>query len=274
MRPAPDIDSIDNRDEAWVRGFSRWVYPKLARYFRASIRGLDRVPEGAALIVGNHSGGFVSADMWLLGGALYLRGGLASVPFGLAHEIAVKLPGVHQVLPRLGAVRASPENASRLFERGDKVLVYPGGDVDAFRPTKYRDRILFGRRRGYVRLALRCGVPIVPVVSAGSHETWWVLTEGRALARLLGTHRWLRLDVVPITWSLPWGFMIGFPPVYIPLPTRILIEVLEPIAFERSGEEAASDAEYVEACHARVLSRMQSALDRLARERKQLKRSR
>ena len=79
--------------------------------------------------------------------------------------------------------------------------------------------------------------------------------------------RFLRTDVLPITVSVPWGLTVGAPP-YLPLPTPIFMEVLEPISFERSGAEAADDEKYVEACHRRVLDRMQLALDRLADERR------
>lgn len=265
-----DIDCLDNRDPVWVDRFARWVVPPAARYFRADVRGLDRVPPGPALYVGNHSGGFLSPDTWIFFAAAYRELGIDAVPHGLAHEVALEFPGVHQVLSRLGAVRASPDNARRLFESGKKALVYPGGDLDAFRPSSLRDQVVFGPRRGYVRLALREGVPIVPVVAAGSHDTFRVLTDGKALAKMLGVRRLLRTDVLPIVLSLPWGLTIGAPLLYIPLRTRILIEALEPMRFDRTGEEAASDAAYVEVCHERVLGTMQAALDRLAKERRAL----
>ncbi|MBW2162622.1 MAG: hypothetical protein JRH14_22135 [Deltaproteobacteria bacterium] len=152
-------------------------------------------------------------------------------------------------------------------------MVYPGGDLDAFRPSRDRGRVVFGPRRGYVRLALREGVPIIPVVSAGSHDVWWVVSDGRWLSRLLRTHRFLRTDVLPITVSVPWGLTVGAPP-FLPLPVRIFIDVLEPIYFERSGPEAADDASYVEECHQRVLDAMQLALDQLMQERRIIRRER
>jgi hypothetical protein len=126
---------------------------------------------------------------------------------------------------------------------------------------------VFGNRRGYVRLALRQGVPIVPVVSAGSHATSIVLTDGRPLAKWLGMRR-LRIDVCPVTLSVPWGLVVGITPPYLPLPTRIYLEVMEPIHFDRKGEAAARDEAYVEACHARVHGAMQAQLSALAGERR------
>lgn len=268
-----DVDSIDNRDPV---AFLRWadrLEPWLERWFHPVVRGLDRIPAGAALYVGNHSGGFVTPDMWILGIRLMRERGMDDVPHALGHQVVMEAPVLNQTLTRLGGLEAKAENAHRAFEAGRKVLVYPGGDLDAFRPSRDRYRVVFGPRRGYVRLAIREAVPIVPVVSAGSHDGWRVLTDGRGLARRLHTHRWLRTDVLPITLSLPWGLSVGAPP-YIPVPTQVLIEILEPIRFERTGEEAASDDAYVEAAHRRVHSAMQATLTRLAHDRRRLRRER
>lgn len=268
-----DVDSIDNRDPATFLRVADRLEPWLDRWFRPEVRGLDRVPAGAALYVGNHSGGFVTPDSWILGIRLLRERGLEDVPYALGHQVIMEAPVLNQTLTRLGGLGAKAENAHRLFRAGRKVLVYPGGDLDAFRPSRDRHRVVFGPRRGYVRLALRENVPIVPVVSAGSHEGWWVLTDGRRLAARLHTHRRLRADVLPITLSLPWGLSVGAPP-YLPVPTQILIELLDPIRFERSGTVAAEDDAYVEACHRRVHSAMQDALSRLAAERRSRRRDR
>jgi 1-acyl-sn-glycerol-3-phosphate acyltransferase len=265
--PRYDIDSLDNRDEARIATILRGVEHVVQPYFRAAVRGVERVPAGAALYVGNHNAGLMMPEALLLGAAAYRAHGLAGVPYGLAHEVVISLPLVNQFIVPLGAVRASHENALRLFDRSAKVLVYPGGDYDAMRPFRDRDRIVFGGRRGYVRLALRAGVPIVPVVAAGAHATFIVLDDGRWLARLIGARRFLRLEVWPITLCLPWGLVIGPGLFYLPWPTRILMEVLDPIRFDRRGEEAAADEDYVAACAAQVEATMQDALGRLARER-------
>lgn len=268
-----DVDSLDNRDPELIARIASVLRRPLWRWFSPDVRRLDRVPEGAALYVGNHSGGFVSPDTWIFATALALERGVEHVPYWLAHQVVVEAPVVNQVLTRLGGLDAKPENAHRVFERGMKVLAYPGGDLDAFRPSHEAHRVVFGPRRGYVRLALRDGVPIVPVVSAGGHQGWRVLSDGKWLAKRLRTHRVLRTDVLPITLSLPWGIAVGAPP-YLPWPTTILVEVLDPICFERRGEEAATDDDYVESCHRQVVTAMQEALDRLTRERRDRKRSR
>lgn len=262
-----DVDAIDNRDPSLIARLGSFLEPVLKLWFRPEVRGLERIPEGAGLYVANHSGGFVTPDTWIFGVAVMRERGLRHVPYALGHQVVMEAPGLNQALTRLGGLEAKADNARRVFEAERKVLVYPGGDLDAFRPSRDRHRVVFGPRRGYVRLALREGVPIVPVVSAGAHEGWWVITDGRALARMLRTHRLLRTDVFPITVSLPWIVSVGFP--YVPVPTKILVEVLEPIRFVRTGEAAASDDAYVEDCHRRVHGAMQDALSRLAAERRE-----
>ncbi len=238
------------------------------RHFRPVVRGLDHIPPGPGLYVANHNGGFLTPDTYTFCAAVLRRLGTGELPYGLAHEFAMSLPGFHQLIVPLGAVRASHENARRLFARGHKVLVYPGGDIDSMRAWRDRERVVFGSRRGYIRLALREGVPIIPVVSAGAHEGFVVLDDGRWLARRLGLGRLARIKVWPIVLSVPWGLTIGPPPPYLPLPTRIFQQILPPVRFDRTGAAAAEDAEYVEVCHERVHGAMQETLTRLCAERR------
>ena len=82
------------------------------------------------------------------------------------------------------------------------------------------------------------------------------------------------MKVWPLTLSIPWGVTLGPAPPHFPLPSRILLEVLEPIAFERTGPDAANDTDYVAECAALVETRMQTALDQLEAVRKSMKASR
>ncbi len=268
-----DIDSLENRNPAFVERLVAVVEGVLKPYFRAEVRGLERIPPGAGLYIGNHNGGLITPDSFLFAAEVYRAHGIGAVPYALGGEVAISLPLVHQFIVPLGAVRASHENARRLFAQGLKALAYPGGEFDAMRPFRHRNCIVFAGRLGYVRLALREGVPIIPVVAAGAHSTFFVIDDGRWLARLLRADRLMRVKVWPITLCLPWGLVVGPGLFYFPWPTRILIEVLDPIRFERSGEPATSDQTYVRACAEYVEGAMQEALDRLARKRESLSRT-
>lgn len=263
-----DIDSLDNRDPALIERIYRLAHRVLMGYFRAEVRGLERIPEDAALFVANHNGGLVTPDSFIFATALYERFGMKGLPYGLAHEFAATAPILHSILAPLGAVRASHENARRVFEQGGKCLVYPGGDVDNMRPWRHRHRIFFDGRVGFARLAIQNNVPIVPVVACGAHETFIIIDDMKWLARALRLDRLFRLKVMPLTLSIPWGLTLGILPTYFPAPTRILIEALEPMHFERSGPEAAADDAYVHQVADEVHRAMEACMTRLAAERR------
>jgi len=144
------------------------------------------------------------------------------------------------------------------------VLVYPGGDYEVHRPSWERHRIDFAGRRGFVRLAIEEGVPIVPVVAIGGQETALFLGRGERLARLLGLDRALRLKVLPVSLSLPWGINVGDFLGHLPLPAKITVEALPPIHLrEEFGPEPDLDEVYEH-----IVRLMQETLDALAAERR------
>lgn len=261
---AYDYDSLDNRDPRAIERVLSMIARPMQRYFRADVRGLEHAGKGPVLFVGNHNGGAWSPEIFLFGAALYERHGLGALPYGLAHETVAQIPPIARILIPVGAVRASHENAARIFERGQNVLVYPGGDEEALRPSRHRDQIRFGGRRGYVRLALRHGVPIVPVVTFGAHDVFVVLDDGKWLARRLGLDKAVRLKVFPTILSIPWGVTMGPVMPFIPLPAKIRIQVLPPVHFTRTGQAAADDADYVESCDRQIRGVMQATLSAMA----------
>lgn len=247
------------RNPAAIAHAARLVRRLLVPYHRARVIGLDRIPTGPALFVGNHNGGFYTGDTYLFGAAVHRSRGLTDTPWVLTHDLGLALLG--RWLRPLGAVPADAATAAALLARGDKVLVYPGGDADGARRWTQRRKVIFEGRIGYAQLAVACGVPIVPVAAAGAHNTAMVLWDGAPVARLLGTRRWLRLVRWPLLLSLPWGltFLPAVP--YLPLPARITIVVGSPLRFDRHGADAAADEAYVRRCAARVQAAVQSLLD-------------
>ncbi len=171
----------------------------------------------------------------------------------LTHQLAWTL-GVGRLIEPIGARPASVESAQDAFSRGEHVAVYPGGDIDAAKAWEDRNRIKFGGRTGFARLAIDNGVPIVPIVTAGAGESLFVISSGERLARATRLDKLLRLKSAPISVSLPWGLNIGVVGLlpYLPLPTKLQTRVL-PVMPAASGEEP---AEYA----ARIESAMQTAL--------------
>jgi 1-acyl-sn-glycerol-3-phosphate acyltransferase len=253
-------DNFDAWDAEHIARTLPMLNPLMSAYFRAEVRGIDNVPaDGPALLVGNHSGGTMIVDTFLFTFAFYEHFGTQRRFHQLAHDIAARIPG----LRRYGTLVASHENAKRAFGIGAPVLVYPGGDVETFRPSWHSDRIEFDDHKGFVRLALEEGVPIVPVVSIGGQETALFLTRAQHLARALRLDRLARVKVLPISIGPPFGINVLDLPGRLPLPAKVTIEVLPPIDLrERFGPDPDVDKVYDH-----VTAVMQDTLDELADER-------
>lgn len=250
----------------WDPGFTELLVtaaePLARRWFRFEVRGLESLPpKGGALIVGNHSGGMLTPDVLIFAAAFYRRFGYQRPLYTLGHDGMFVGP-MSEWLGRLGVVRATSKNSVRALRSGGVVLVFPGGIYDAYRPTLAENVIDFNGRTGYVRSALEAQVPIVPAVSIGGQESQLFLTRGTWLAKRLGLSRW-RSEILPITVGFPFGLSMIMPP-NLPLPTKIVTEVLEPIdivaQFGDTPEATDVDA------HVRAV--MQTALDGLARKRR------
>jgi len=236
-----------------------------ARYFDAEVRDLDRVPaEGAALLVGNHSGGGLTPDTSAFFAAWYEQRGLARPLIGLGFDAAFAIPVIGGIMRRMGQVPANIENAGHALDEGLPVLVYPGGDHDLFRPWVDRNRIDFAGRKGFVRLALEKRVPVVPVVGHGGHDSVIVLVRSERLARWFGLKR-IRMGYLPILLQVPWGLSLPGP-VYLPLPAKITVQVCEPLDWSGYGPAAANDSAVVDRCYAEITEVMQHTLTTMARE--------
>ncbi len=252
--------ALDAFDPAYLRRHAPWVTKALHTWFRADVQGMEHLPDGPFLAVGNHSGAVMIPDTLVWLGAYHTSGRRPPL-ITLAHDgmFDTYAKPLARALARLGAVRANKETALEALRRGYAVQVYPGGDHDACRSFWRRNEIVFAGRKGYAALAREAGVPIVPVVSVGGHEALVILWDGQRLAKRLGFTRKLRLKAFPLSLSLPWGLWLGPLPGYLPLPTKISVRVLPPIP---------SDTEDLDALDGRVRASLQRAADHLARERR------
>jgi 1-acyl-sn-glycerol-3-phosphate acyltransferase len=254
--PAADLDE---RDPDYIRETLPRLWMAASLYFRARVRGLPHIPEdGPVLLVGNHSGGNLTPDTLVFTLAFSTYFGVERRFHQLAHNLVLSMPGLGR-LRKYGTVAATPENAERALDVGAALLVYPGGDYEVHRPSWESARVDFGGRKGFIRLAQRKRVPLVPVVSIGGQETALFLSRGEALAKLFGLDRMFRVKVLPVSLALPWIVNVGDMLGHWPLPSKLTIQVLAPIDMVDTGVDEAYDL---------VVARMQTVLTALQQERR------
>jgi 1-acyl-sn-glycerol-3-phosphate acyltransferase len=254
-----NADRLDARDPRAIRILLPVVRRVNRHYLRLRRDGLEHIPHGPALFVANHNGGITGPDVLCTLGTLWDVLGIDAPLYALAHDFAMRqFTPFGWILQRFGGIRASPENAIRVLANGGHVLVYPGGDIEAYRHSRQRNRVILGKRTGFVRIAQRAGAPIVPIVAHGAHRSAYIFDDGARIARALKLKRWARVERFPLALALPWGLALGPWTPYLPLPFPIRLRVLPPMRVD-AGEDPTQVQETVRA-------RMQAALDSLARE--------
>jgi len=238
------------------------------RYFRLDFSGFENLPDEPCLLVGVHSGGPLTMDAWTVIMAWWREFGESRSLHGTAHDVLMNAPVLGDYFKRVGVVSPSKENIRAAFEQGDDVILWPGGEVDSYRAWRHRDKAVLGGRKGFIRLAMSAGVPIVPVATVGGHDTLFVLSEGRGLARALKLKERMRSDVAPITLSWPFGVALHLTPFqHVPLPAKIRTRILEPVYLDNDPQRL-NDQGYVEAMYEKIEGDIQAGMDKLASARR------
>jgi 1-acyl-sn-glycerol-3-phosphate acyltransferase len=197
-----------------------------SRYFRVRLLGVENVPAtGAAMLVGNHSGG-IPYD-----GALLLHGIHRDHPSHrrvrpLVANFAFRQGWMANVISRIGGVRASRETALPLLARGELVAVFPEGLRGVGKLYRERYRMARFGRGGFVRLSSEAQVPLLPVAIVGAEEIHPVIGKITSLAEPLG------LPYIPITPTFPWLGPLGL----LPVPTKWTIQIGAPIPPPAPGD--------------------------------------
>lgn len=220
------------------------LLPIIRGYFRYEVIGLENVPaSGRAVLVGNH--GILPVDALLLHYAI--KDALGRWPRGLTDRRIFRIPLLRQGFLDLGIVVAHPQIGRALLEQEEIVTIMPGGSREAFKPSRERYQLMWKRRKGFVRLAIQTGAPIVPAVCIGNDEMYHVFLDGYRLSeRIYGKEA-----LLPI--SLP----LGLGP--LPLPVKLTHYVGRPIRFRYRPEDA-DDPKKVDRLHGRVVRTMKEML--------------
>lgn len=263
-----DGTHLEARDPDYIQ---RWLpLAELAArlYFRVRLTGIERVPaRGPVIFVGNHSGGLSTPDTAMVVHAYWSHWGTARPVYALVHPGIFAMPKMARHIARVGGLAATPRMAQAVLEAGASMLIYPGAGDEAYRPHAERHLVKLGNRAAYLRLAMRYGVPIVPVVCHGGHDTLVVIDDGRARSEALGLDR-IGLERLPLTYSWPHGLAVGS--LYsVPFPARIDIAFGEAIRFDGFAAAERRDRAVIGWCHAHVAGRMQAMLDALVAAREE-----
>jgi 1-acyl-sn-glycerol-3-phosphate acyltransferase len=201
-------------------------------YFRVQTRGIERVPSGRVLLIGNHAGNTLPMDGGMLALSMLIEAEPPRMCRGMAEFYLPRIPWFSEMIHRAGAVVGTPENCIQLLEREEAIMVFPEGHRGFIKPYSKRYQLQrFGT--GFVRLALQTHTPIVPVGIVGSEEQSPGLVDATALGKLIGA------PAFPITLTFPLLGVLGF----VPLPVKYHLHFGEPILFEGKENEPDGDIE-------------------------------
>ncbi len=269
--------------EAGLRWFRRVAAPLVRWAHRPVLDGVAKLPDGPFLMVANHSGVGVSEiaafiTCWLE------HVGEARPLTGMAHPFGFHVWPISTFMRHMGAIPSTYEAALDALASDIPVLVFPGGDWEASRPIWQANEVQFKGRKGFLRVAQRAGVPIVPLGIRGSVFSAPLLLRSQLLSWVLVLPRLLGVTVFPVSvlgvvgvvaialntatlgpgWTalIVWLWLAS-PFTLLPwVPVTIRMTIGEPIPHaELFGDaEAANDAELTLA-YARVTSALQRIVD-------------
>jgi 1-acyl-sn-glycerol-3-phosphate acyltransferase len=222
-RPDERLSDVDEwgRSES-MRALVRKMYdPVYRRWFRAEWEGLEKIPtEGGALLVANHAAAIPSDAPVIMHG---IESELGRPVYGLADYFFRKAPIVGTLWSRAGGVPAHPDNAYRLLRQQNQlVLVFPEGTKGPSKTYNERYRLRRFGRGGFVEIAMRAGVPVIPIAVVGAEESMPIIMRLPSVAKAVG------LPYLPITANMlalgPLG-LVGY------FPAKFKLKVLDPVHF-------------------------------------------
>jgi 1-acyl-sn-glycerol-3-phosphate acyltransferase len=227
-----EVDDFGLDSELVRYGLMPIVRPLYERWFRVRTLGMNRIPAtGPALLVANHSG-TIALDSVIMQYAVAAEHAQNRIVRNVGAGLVFGLPFIGPLARKSGAAVARDEDAIELLQRGELVGVFPEGFKGVGKGWRERYRLQRFGRGGFIEIALRAGVPIVPVAVVGAEEAYPMLGNIKPLAHLLG------LPYFPITPTFPLLGPVGA----VPLPSKWILEFGEPISMDEFDEDAADDA--------------------------------
>jgi 1-acyl-sn-glycerol-3-phosphate acyltransferase len=253
-----DVDEWGRSEK--MRELARQIYgPMYRNWFRAEWEGLEKIPrDGGALLVANHAAAIPSDAPVIMHG---IEEELGRPVYGLAEHLFKALPFVGTMWSRVGGVAAHPENAYRLLrEQRQLVLVFPEGTKGTGKTYDERYQLRRFGRGGFVEIAMRAGVPIVPIAVVGAEESMPILFKIPALSKALG------IPYAPVTLNhLLFGPVLGSVAY---LPAKFKLRVLDPVHFDVEPDQPRYSRSRIMDESEAVRQRIQEALYDMLRQRR------
>ena len=268
-KPEPSDELADPRRsdvDEWgrsehMREIARQVFGPLYRsWHRVEWDGLDKIPaEGGALLVSNHAGAIPPDAACIMHG---IETELCRPVYGMADEMFKRLPVVGTMWSRVGGVLAHPDNAYRLLrEQQELALVFPEGTKGTGKTYGERYQLRRFGRGGFVQIAMRAGVPIIPIAVVGAEEAMPIVWKSSTLARVLG------LPYVPLTANMLAFAPLGPLGAALTFPSKIKIRVLDPVTFDVEPDQPRYSRSLIMDESERIRQQIQEALFDMLRQR-------
>ena len=269
--PRPEVVEAEAEDPArrsdvdhWgrsehLRAFSRRLYDPVYKYwFRTEWEGLEHLPaEGGALLVSNHAGAIPSDAPAIMHG---IETELGRPVYGMAEYLFRALPVVGTLWSRGGGIPAHPDNAYRLLHDEQQLaLVFPEGSKATGKLFSQRYQLRRFGRGGFVQIAMRAGVPVIPLAVVGAEESMPIIFKSTRLAKVLN------IPYFPITANM---LLLGPAGLVAYFPAKFKIRVLPPVHFDvPPNEERYSRSRVMEESE-RIRRMVQEALYDMLRTRR------
>lgn len=241
-----------------MRALARRLYePMYRHWFRVEWEGLEKIPPGGALLVANHAGAIPSDAPAIMHG---IETELGRPVYGLADNFFRKLPVVSILWNRLGGLPAHPDNAYRLLHDQDQlVLVFPEGTKGPAKTYDERYKLRRFGRGGFVEIAMRAGVPVVPIAVVGAEESMPIMVRLPSVASAIG------VPYMPITANMLVGGPLGAITYF---PAKFKMKVLDPVYFDVPKDRERYSRSRIMDESEMIRDTIQSALYEMLRNRK------
>jgi 1-acyl-sn-glycerol-3-phosphate acyltransferase len=197
----------DSVEKIILQKLPHFLLEIMHKYFRVQVEGIEHLPRrGAAVMAPNHSG-FSGFDAMVL--MHEIRKSNGRLPKVLSHHLWFLTKTTAIPAQKLGFIEATYKNGVAELKKNHMVVIFPEGEFGNFKPTTKAYQ-LQEFKRGFIRMAIETGAPIIPTMILGAEETH------------------INLNQISLTKFMR-GMILPLPLNFLPLPAKWKIKFLKPI---------------------------------------------